>query len=106
MNDGQSEDENRKPNQNGNSEIRSSLPDIAATRLLARVGASAPSPSRYRIVVGGAGIVYDEQDLPGARRRFRLLEIHSQIPGTRYFGKSVVLFKKLRRHTGVSPARG
>ena len=48
---------------------------------------------KYKLVVGGLGIVYGGASISEARRRFRQCVIHSQIAGTRYFGKPVTLFK-------------
>jgi len=69
-----------------------SIDDEAAIELLARIEAPGSSAIRYRIVVGGIGVVYEGESGPEADQRFEMFEARSKISGSAS-AKRVRLFK-------------
>ena len=48
---------------------------------------------KYRLVVGGIGVVYEGDSVSEAKRQFRLFLAKSQTAGSKYSGEPVTLFK-------------
>jgi len=54
---------------------------------------SNPRLIRYRVVVGGRGVVFDGCSISGANRQFKLIMARFYTEGSMYFGKPITLLK-------------
>jgi hypothetical protein len=50
---------------------------------------------KYRVVVGGSGMVYEGESLSEAKRQFTRFVLQSKTAGSKSAGETVTLFKKL-----------
>jgi hypothetical protein len=89
-------DETRKLNRIDKIKQYRSIDDEAAIQLLARIGVPDSSVIRYRLVVGGIGIVYDGESKSEANLRFRMFVLQSNTIGSQLARSRVTLFKNYK----------
>jgi hypothetical protein len=62
------------------------------------------STIKYRLIVGGSGMVYEGKSKSEAKRRFKLFVIQSKTAGSGCSGEAIMLFKNYEKIEEYRPA--